>query len=132
MSDLTLPSQVVPSRWMRIVPILLLHALTLLLVSVVLCSLVPGLQEYYRHANLEIPAATLSVIQLSDRLVKFWLPVFCLIMISDFLLMFVLTSLKPSRRWPLSAYSQIFVFCALVLAVYVAAWSANPIIWSVP
>ena len=123
------PSPIVPSRWIRIIPILILHAASLMLVSVVLCNVAPGVQEYYRQANIEIPEATLNIAWLSDRVIVYWLPIFFAIMVADFLFMFVLTSLKFSKHWPLSAYSQIFVFLLLLFAVYVTGWLAYPINW---
>ena len=70
------PSPIVPSRWIRIIPILILHAASLMLVSVVLCNVAPGVQEYYRQANIEIPEATLNIAWLSDRVIVYWLPIF--------------------------------------------------------
>ena len=117
---------------MRIIPILLLHAATLLLVFNVLPALAFGFDDYYRHANIEIPATTRNVITLAERCFKFSIPVFCAIMIADVVLMVILTSWKRSRRWPLSAFSQIFIFVALVFVLYVAVWLGNPIFWTVP
>ena len=132
MSDLTATSQVVPSRWMRIIPILLLHAVTLLLLFNVLTTLAFGSFDYCRHANIEIPAKTLNIIRFAERCFKFSLPIFCVVMIADVAFMVMLTSWKRSIRWPLSAFSQIFMFVALVFALYVAIWLGNPIFWAVP
>ena len=132
MSDPETQSQVVMSRWLRIIPILLLHAATLLLVFNVLQVLAFGFEDYYRHANIEIPASTLNVVRLAELCAKFSIPLFCVAMAADVTLMVTLTSWKRSRRWPLSAFSQFFVFIALVFVAYVAVWLGNPIFWAVP
>jgi len=121
-----------PTRWIRIPAILLLHAVTLMLLFVVLCSLAPGIMQYYQHAKIDVPDATFNVMWLSDRCCKFYVPIFCLVMVADCAVMFALSSLKQTRRWPLSAYSQLFVFSAMFVAVYAAIWLGNPIIWQVP
>ena len=126
------PSQAVPSRWLRIIPILLLHAATFWLVFQVLTTLAFGSSDYCRHANIEIPATTLNVIILAERCFKFSIPIFCLVMMADAALMVTLTSWNRSRRWPLSAFSQIFMFVALVFVAYAAVWLGNPIFWAVP
>ena len=132
MPDAVTPQQVAPSRWLRIIPILLLHAVTLLLLFNVLTTLAFGSFDYCRHANIEIPAKTLNIIQLAERCFKFSVPIFCVVMIADVVFMFMLTSWKRSKRWPLSVFSQIFMFVALVFALYVAIWLGNPIFWAVP
>ena len=104
----------------------------LALVSVVMTTLAFGFHDYYRHANIDIPAATLNVIRLAEICHVYWLPLFCVIMIVDAAIMFFLTSWPRSKRWPLSAFSQLFVFASLVLVAYVAVWLGNPIIWEVP
>ena len=132
MSDTIAPLQAVPSRWLRIPPILLLHAVTLLLLFNVLTTLAFGSFDYYRHANIEIPATTLNIIHLAERCFKFSVPIFCVVMIADVVFMFMLTSWKRSKRLPLSVFSQIFMFVALVFALYVAIWLGHPIFWAVP
>jgi len=122
---------VVPSRWIPIAVQLLLHSATLMLLSVVFCQLAGGFSEYYRHANIEIPEATSGIIRISDICVTFFGPIFFTVMIVDFAMMLLLTSWR-SKRWLLSAYSQMFVFFALLVVVYAANWLGNPVIWTVP
>ena len=131
MSNPDVVSQAVPSRWLRIVLLLLLHAATLLLVFIVLTTLAAGFLDYYRHAGIEIPAATENIIWLSECCMLFAVPIFCGMMVVDFVFMLILTSWNRSKRWPLSAFSQVFVFAALAFVVYAAIWLGNPIIWAV-
>ena len=121
-----------PTRWIRIPAILILHAATLMLLFAVLCKFAPGISQYYQHANIQIPSATHNVVWLSDVCCVYFAPIFCLLMFGDFVVMFVLSTLKCTRRWPLSAYSQMFVLSAMFVAVYAAVWLGNPIAWLVP
>lgn len=125
-------SQAASGRWMRITAVLLLHAFILLLVSFVLHNLGFGLHDYLRHANIEIPDRTFAIIRLTEISYKFMLPISCMILFTEFLMMYLLTSWKSTRNWPLSFFSQIFVVVMFVFVVYVIIWLCNPIIWQVP
>ena len=121
-----------PSRWLRITGSMLLHAASFFLVFVVLCNMAAGMADYYQHANIEIPDATYKVIRLSEYCIRFFLPIFVAVMLADLVFMVVWTSGRHSRHWPLSIYSQLFVFFALLIVVYSSIWLCNPIIWLVP
>ena len=131
MSNLDSSPPTASSRWIPIAAQLVLHSVTLMLLSAVFCQLASGFSDYYRYANIEIPEATSGILRISDICVGFHLPIFFAIMFVDFAFMLMLTSFQ-SKRWLLSAYSQLFVFFALLVVVYAANWLGNPVIWTVP
>ena len=114
-------------HWGRIFAVLCLHFAAALLVLIVLCRIVPGYTRFYGRANVALPPPTMQVIRLSELCLAFFGWIALLGTLAETAAVVLLASRIPARQWLLSAYSQLFLLCVIVLITWAAIAIAVPV-----
>lgn len=122
------PKQSAVPRLIGIVAVLLVHFLTLLLLAVELRFIVPKFAAFFKQANVELPAVTLQVIQLSCIFANYWYAAIIVGMAADAAVVQQL-GMPPSKSgWRLAVYSHLWLLGVIGLMFWVSITLCVPVL----
>jgi hypothetical protein len=106
---------------------LLAHLVAGLVVVVVLCRVVPVYMKLYDDWNMELPAATQSVIRVSYFMACYWHLVALGFLILDGAILLVLHLLPPGARWLKTCWNTAVLLAVILFLGYAALALAIPL-----
>lgn len=96
----------------------LLHCLAACTVIAILAGCIPRIVRLWEEADVDLPAVTVLVIQLSDYAVYYWYTFLFPLMLDCFLLI-GLNLAPPKARWMARAWSGLVLAAALMFTTFV-------------
>ena len=114
---------------LAILAVVVVHFVALALAVFVLCAIVPKYVKFFAKMEVELPAVTKPVIQLSAIAVDYWYLILLLAVIGDAVIVWLLGSLAAPQRWLLAAYSHLCLLAIIVFLVLVAIAIGYPVIF---
>ena len=121
------PKQSTFPRLTGIGAILLVHFLTLLLLAVELRWIVPKYTVFFEQANVQLPAVTMQVIQLSRIFANYWYLAIILGMAADAAVVQHLAMPPSKSSWGLALYSHLWLLGVIGLMFWVSITLCVPV-----
>ena len=115
------------TKLLTLVAILMVHFFAMLLVSVELITIVPMHINLFAETDVELPIATLHVMDLSYFFVKFWYLIVTLGMTADITVLVLLIFVATKKKWLLSIYSHLWLIAVILLFAYVSIALSFPV-----
>jgi hypothetical protein len=107
---------------------LLMHLVVLVLVIFVLIQIVPAYIELFAKEDVELPAMTIQLMNLSSFFVRYFFIVVLLGVIADAAIVVLLEFVVKKCRWLLSVYSQALLFAVIIFLIWVSIALCLPIV----
>lgn len=103
-----------------------IHFLATLVVAICLIAAVPQHIKAFEMFNMDLPAATVLTIHLSDFAVNYWY-LFSVPLAIDGMLLLVLNLAPPKFSWLARVWSTLFLVCSILLLGFILLTVSLPI-----
>ena len=126
MTNIDSRSQPLLPRLLGMVAMLSVHIFTMFLVTVEMVYIVPMHILFFDQANVEMPVATIHVMDISYNFFKFWYLIVFLGTIADAAVLALLTFVVTKKKWLLPLYSHLWLISIILLLVYISIGLSLP------